>query len=410
MEVQTSVFKRSGRTKTVKRPNGSLDSYELKSGWFYRIKYTEPSGRPRVAEYGPFDLKNKAKDAMNRKIKELEASQGRSRDFERWTFADLAKHCLGPGGMYAEGALASRSSVVAHIESLKRYFGNFKLSAISRESIRGYHHQRLKETRPTASGVPRLISVATANREVATLRAMLFHAIGEGWITYNPFFKLKLISTKNEVTRTRILSFDEERRLLAACEGSWTVPYERTWKGRKQQLTATFTLDNRHLRAMIILAIDSGMRRGEILKLQWRDIDFEKHKILIRSENSKTGLSRETPVSKRAQAELEALRPYSSDDRPFPYVDIKRSFETAKRLAGIDDLRFHDLRRTNISRLQSQGAAMGMVGKAVGHSQSQTTFKHYTVADDDALDQMRSLTDAMNERNAEGQQGTELVN
>jgi integrase len=92
------------------------------------------------------------------------------------------------------------------------------------------------------------------------------------------------------------------------------------------------------------------MRLGEIQKLQWDDIDFDNGIISVLGTNTKTERERFAPLSERARLELESLREISTGDKPFPYKYIKRAFGTAKRLAGIEDLHFHDLRRTAITR------------------------------------------------------------
>jgi integrase len=142
---------------------------------------------------------------------------------------------------------------------------------------------------------------------------------------------------------------------------------------------------------MIILALDSAMRLGEILKLQWQDIDFENNLIRVLGTNTKTERERLVPLSNRAKTEFEKLRKLSSGEKPFPFTDIKRSFATAKRIAGIEDLHFHDLRRTAITRWMQQGTSLAFAGKFAGHSQLQTTMKHYTATD-------ASIIQEMNER------------
>jgi integrase len=89
----------------------------------------------------------------------------------------------------------------------------------------------------------------------------------------------------------------------------------------------------------------------------------------------------------------QALREISTGDNPFPLKDIKRSFATAKKLAKIKDLHFHDLRRTAITRWIQQGTPLALAGKLGGHTQLQTTMKHYTANDADAV---KEITERMN--------------
>ena len=401
MKIRTSIIKRGVRVKKAKQKDGSVKEYRLKGGYFYRIHYTAPSGQPRTIEHGPYTLKSQAKDARDIRRREIESQEGRGQDRRTMTFGQLSEYCLARGP-YAEGSIKSRASIKANIKNLGSYFNSFKIRNISRESIRDYKAWRLRQHVPTKEGTEkRKVSVATLNRELATLRSMLFFAIGEHWLSENPFFKSRLISTKNETARERILSKTEEGRLLAACSGTWSVPYTRTRRGKEESLTKTVTIDNKHLYAMIMIAIDSGMRRGEILQLRWTDIDFDNNRILIRSDTTKTGQGRTTILSDRAKSALLILKSLSLSDRPFPYVDIKRSFSTAKRLAEVEDLRFHDLRRTAITRWQASGVPLAFAGKSAGHSQLQTTQKHYTVVEDEQIEAIRRGVNAFNEPIAE---------
>src|SRR5262249_27449356 len=126
------------------------------------------------------------------------------------------------------------------------------------------------------------------NRELEVLRAMLRFAVGEGWLSRSPFQNLStpLISKADETKRDRILTRDEERRLLAACEAK----------------------EREHLKPLIIAALDTGCRKGELLLLTWSDLDFESRTITVRELTCKTLTSRTVPMSVRLTAELQSLR------------------------------------------------------------------------------------------------------
>src|SRR5260370_37784356 len=112
----------------------------------------------------------------------------------------------------------------------------------------------------------RAVSVAAVNRELELLRAVLRFAQREGWIVKSPFeLGAPLISKVSETRRDRVLSFAEEARLLAAC-----------------------TDKRAHLRPLLITALDTGMRRGELFKLAWSDVDFNANLIRVRATNTKT--------------------------------------------------------------------------------------------------------------------------
>jgi integrase len=128
--------------------------------------------------------------------------------------------------------------------------------------------------------------------------------------------------------------------------------------------------------------------------LRWCDVDFEGSFIRVVGSHTKTQRERLAPLSIRAKAELLRVKRHSEDSRAFPITDFKRSWTTAKRLAGLDDLRFHDLRRTAITRWIQQGSPIEFAGKMAGHSQLQTTQKHYIATDAEMVSRIAAKIDA----------------
>src|SRR5262249_31014487 len=153
-----------------------------------------------------------------------------------------------------------------------------------------------------------------------------------------------LISKADERKRERIISRDEEDRLLAACSGQ-----------------------RAHLRPILIAALDTGMRRGEILKLRWSDVDFEDRLITVRAFNTKNMRERQVSMTGRLALELEAAYGASTKDPEslcFGIADnVKTSFGSARKAAGLPDVRFHDLRHTHATRLVSAHMPLSEVGR-----------------------------------------------
>jgi integrase len=180
-------------------------------------------------------------------------------------------------------------------------------------------------------------------------------AARNGWILRNPFIGGKsLITPGDEKPRERIITREEETRLLAACTGI-----------------------RAHLRPIVIAALDTGMRRGEIFKLKWMDIDFENRIIIVRAFNTKTMRERQVAMTERLAKELETLFELSTkepDSLCFGiYDNVKKSFNSARKLAGLPDVRFHDLRHTHATRLVSASMPLSEVGRVLGHTQANTT-------------------------------------
>lgn len=128
-------------------------------------------------------------------------------------------------------------------------------------------------------------SIATVNRELSLLRRIFNVAVENGWLLKNPFSTGKsLINPGDEKPRERILTKEEEQSLLAACDGP-----------------------RAHLKPIIIMALDTGIRRGEMLKLRWVDIDFENRIINTQALNTKTIRERGGGMSARLYKEMLAM-------------------------------------------------------------------------------------------------------
>jgi len=148
--------------------------------------------------------------------------------------------------------------------------------------------------------------------------------------------------------RDRRLLPDEEKRLLAECAPP--------------------------LKAIILFALETGMRRGEIQKLLWKDVDLGNRTAKLL--DTKNGDDRTIPLSSRAITILKSL-PRNINGKVFPGADISHSFAAACKRAGIDDLRFHDLRHEATSRLFEKGFNPMEVSAITGHKTLQM-LKRYT--------------------------------
>ena len=392
MEVKSKVFRR----KTGKS----------KGRWIIRIEYfDEILGKQRFMERHA-EKRSDAIDERDRLADEIVKSHGQIQTGERMTFENLADICeknFYKPAVIVEGrkvdGVRSHKTAEGQIKTLKKFFGKRLIRQLTTESLTEYKLWRLEngsENRTYKNTEKRPVKLATINRELSTMRRMMRFAYGKGWILKDIFFNAKVIEMSAEVERTRLLTSDEEKRLLAACQGEREVEYTRIRHGKEEKIKAVHDVDNPHLKAILLLAIDSGMRRGEILKLRWKDIDFENNIIRIVGTHTKTERERIAPLSERAKVELENIRKFTPGEKPFPFADFKRSFATAKRFAGIDDLHFHDLRRTAITRWIQQGTSLAFAGKFAGHSQLQTTMKHYTATDAGMIQELNERMNAFN--------------
>jgi integrase len=379
-----------------------------KPSWWARVTYIDPVTGKRRDLQRRADNKADARDRVHDLIKEIDTTDGRTLAHERKTFTHLAdyyeKHYLKPAE-YVEGrkisGLRSLKGLSGQLNAARSYFGQRGLRSITYSDLASYRSERLKT--PTrgdlaryneelkeyeeASKQKRRIekptlritrTIATVNRELALLRRMFRVAQREGWIVNNPFsMGESLISIADEKKRERILTRKEEMRLLDACNDSQRV----------------------HLRPILICALDTGMRQGEIFSLRWRDVDLKRGDILVAAFNTKTMRARRISVTVRLNRELEALAakaPKRLNDRVFGIADnVKRSFDAVRRAAGIEDLRFHDLRHTAATRLVSAHIPLSEVGRVLGHTQANTTYR-YVNANVETAKRAAAALDAFN--------------
>jgi integrase len=252
-------------------------------------------------------------------------------------------------------------AVRSFLKPTEKFFKKIKLKNITYELIHKYKLQRLKQkAKVVGAGKKhvdsnRTVSIALVNRELSFIRAMLNVAVKKGWISSNPFNAGKpLIVVAHENTRERVVTLEEEKRLLDGC-------------GARRQ----------HLKAFIMLSLDSGMRQGEIMKLKVRDLHFDLEYIDVIASNTKTEKYRMVPLSPRVAVALqERVQDMQPNERPFPYQKLNHSFARLRKEVGLPDITIHSLRHTYATRLAKTVLNPAIVGKTLGHSELTTTYKY----------------------------------
>lgn len=334
--------------------------------------------------------RTKAKENLQKALDELKSDEGAITHAKK-TFADLAKwysdrYLVEP--VYREGRIIkgkrSWRSEKYLLQAIIEYFGTYRLRSISHGELEKYKEHRLttKIRLKLRNGkyiqTNRLRTIASVNRELMHIRAMLRKAQKEGWLLRVPFEEHDpLIRMSDERRRERTLSYGEETRLLAACEGP-----------------------RKHLRPIIVCAVATGMRLGEILKLEWPHVDFTRQEIGLISTNTKSLTYRSVPITTPLMVELERLKAefVSIEGKPDLVfgveTNVKRSFKRACELAGIkhggiDGLTFHCLRHTAGTRMVKRGMSLAEVGRILGHADIKTSYR-YISADSDVMDKARA--------------------
>ncbi len=189
-------------------------------------------------------------------------------------------------------------------------------------------------------------SERTVNRYLALLKKLFNVAISEGRVKENPVKQVKFYSER-ETHRSRVLSAEEEIRLLAECPD--------------------------YLRRIVFLALNTGLRRGEILKLKWGQIDFPRREMVA----WRTPRGRRRDLSPSIGLFLKSSRAMRQKDGKadcvFGMKSIRTAFGNACQRACIEGLTFHDLRRTFGTRLLERGCDIITIQRLFGHSSSLVT-------------------------------------
>lgn len=263
----------------------------------------------------------------------------------------------------------SRSFHTAEVVSriLVGYFHDKTLADINPLLIERFKRDRLK----TPAWKGRARKPATVNLEIAFLSRILSLAVDQSELTENPCTKVKRLRTNN--ARTRYLSREEEQRLMPVLDFDSTV------------------------KSLTILALNTGMRRGELLKLRWSDVDLLRNIITVR--NTKSNRDRPVPINADALAVFTCMN--HSSEWLFPAKDNKghlkgfdRSWHWACAQAEITDLRFHDLRHTAATRLAEAGCDAFTIAAILGHSQIQMSARYTHVSSQRLREAVEKLASA----------------
>lgn len=216
----------------------------------------------------------------------------------------------------------------------------------------------------------------TANRCFAYLRASLSKAVEWGFLETHPLQRMKLIRTTSNVV-VRFLSEEEEVRLRQALEG----------REASKKLTSPSLLPNvysDHLMPMVLVSINTGIRRGELLNLRWTDVDLIGNRLTVAAISSKSKKERHIPLNleafdvlKRWKGQQSIAYEYVFPNREGkPLVTITKGWKALLERAQIDDFRWHDLRHHFASKLAIAGVDLNTIRSLLGHASYSTTLRY----------------------------------
>lgn len=313
----------------------------------WHIDYRTPNGRRRREKVG--SSKELAKNVLRKR--KLEMAEGKFLDVvkkERIKFEDFAQDYL---NIHSKQHKKSWKTDFHLINGLEKFFKGKFLYEITAKDIEHFKMERLKETVGSKT-----ISTATVNRQLDTLRGIFNKAVVWGKLQTSPMKSIQ--SLKVPPGRLRFLEKEEIVKLLANC--------------------------TKNLKPIVVLALFTGMRRGEILGLKWHDIDVKRN--IITLLDTKNGDKREVPMNEQVKTALIRVRKHPEtayifcNEKGIPVHDIRKSFSTALTKSGIFSFRFHDLRHTFASQLVMAGIDLNTVRELLGHKDMAMTLRYSHLA------------------------------
>lgn len=326
--------------------------YRRKGSPYWWVKFTDASGKPAYRSTGTTELEEaKALEAKWR----LEAHQLRQWGIQPEHTFDEMMHALLTA---KQGEWRAPERAALACQRLQPHFTGKYVERIRRADIADYIQAR------KADGV----TGSTINRELNVLSAAFnFAAHTKEWSVRNPVVGMSL---KQPEGRLRWITREEADRLIEEASKEIKAP---------------------HLADFIRLAINTGCRKNELLKLTWDRVDLAVGHLRLEGENTKTGKRRIVPLSVPARMALENRARFREQHCPAsPWVfshkdgnrlqDVRNGFGSACERAGITNFRIHDLRHTCASWLVSAGVPLFEVKELLGHSSIEMTERYSHLA------------------------------
>jgi integrase len=274
---------------------------------------------------------------------------------------------------YEPWALIHLRSAGSFLHRLKQnfspLFGSKPLNEITPWAIERWRSSRLRGEDAVKPG--------TVNRDLTALKACLSKAVQWRFISTAV---VRFLSVEEEsALRMALAARDDARRRARASANEWR-------RERGYELMAEFGTYSDHLTPIVLLAMNTGLRRGEMLQLRWTDLDLERAILTVRGEGAKSGKTRHVPLNVEAVAVLRSWQGAGRAGLVFPGEDgaqmthLKSAWTGIAKAAKLGAFRFHDLRHSFASKLVQRGVDLNTVRELLGHSDFSLTLRYAHLA------------------------------
>lgn len=354
----------------------------------FNIKYTRPCGKQNCKVIGDCAIlsvtqaREKAQTLLAEILLGNDPDKKEQSQQETATLKDLIK-------IYADAWAGEQQSRKEAIDAMQKRFKEFldrKPQDLTLLELEQWQQKMRVRKRP--------LKFVTINRYTSTLKAMLNWAEDRNLIDANTIKKLKKLKETDSKEITRYLTDEERQRLLDALDKRERDVKEARRRSRlhadKQYLS---DLQDAHFvdsfKPLVIIALNTGIRRKELFSLRWEDIDFNAGTILLRAANAKTKKTLIIPMNDIVSMTLKLWQEQTGKERGLifpnpltgkPYTNCDSSWNALLKEAKIENYRWHDMRHDFASRLVMKGVDLNTVRELLGHSDLKMTMRYAHLA------------------------------
>jgi len=283
---------------------------------------------------------------------------------------------------YEAWALTHQKAGAANVQRIRGAFPDCMDTRI--DQLTAWTFEQWKTQRKKGGTAP-----STINRDLTMLRAAMNNAVEWGLIQTNPLATVKALKGA-DVKRVRYLSDEEEKRLMHALDQREAAMRNGGLSSANKFISmskkGTYT---DHLKPMVLVAMNTGLRYGELSLMRWTDISLTDAPMLtVQAAYAKTGKTRHIPLNKTAKDTLQAWKEQQDDTSGYVFVtragnrikSVRNGWKALLDDAKIKDFRWHDLRHHFASKLVMAGADLNTVRELLGHGSLEMTLRYVHLA------------------------------
>jgi site-specific recombinase XerD len=373
----------------------------------YTIRWTKPDGRQgrRVIGYWPGEEPAAMRTRAKVELRDVDKRGDTTADvLERRKRKGEAEKIVGTPTLaafitdrYADWLAANTRTSAATLARLRAAFPDLLPKPMG--DITAWLIEKWRAARIKAGA-----SAATVNRDLSALRGLFSRAVEWEVLADHPMRTIKAMQAPSG--KVRWLSDEEEERLVAALDAR--EARERAGRASANAWRAARRYDLLpelhegdfvdYLKPAVLLSIHTGLRQGELLKLEWQNVDLARALLTVIDADAKSGKQRHIPLNATALAALKTWRSQQTahdivfaSDAGGVRVDVKTAWKKLLEDAAIVKFRWHDMRHHFASRLVMKGIDLNTVRELLGHADLKMTLRYAHLAPDHLADAVAKL-------------------